>query len=530
MNAMRTLLLLLLLGLGASWSAPARAHASLIESHPADGAVLSEAPARLMLEFNEAVAPLVLRLVSADGTAIALERYRIAGTTIEIDAPDIGAGSHVLSWRVASEDGHPIGGSVLFSVGAPSTGLTTGAPARVDRLVFASIWLAKVAIYLGLVIGIGGFCFDAFMAPLPRGARQAGILTLLVGLAAVPLSVGVQGLDALAAPVGDLVEPDVWRAGFGSSYGTTAIIAACAMTVALLGFFSRRAVVTRILAIAALVGGGGALAASGHASAAAPQLLMRPAVFLHVIGVTLWIGALLPLGLILRQGRKDAAAALRRFSRFIPYVLVPLVASGVVLALVQVADPAALWSTAYGRVLLAKLAHQLGLFALAAINRWRLTGAVQAGEPAARRRLVRSIVVEIILAAIILGVVATWRFTPPPRALDDVAARPVAVHLHAGQAMAYLTITPARIGPVTVSIDLMANDLTPLQAKEVTLVLANPDAGIEPIRRAATDTGDGAWQIDGLIVPIAGRWSVRLDVLISDFEQVRLESTFEIAR
>jgi AraC-like DNA-binding protein len=62
------------------------------------------------------------------------------------------------------------------------------------------------------------------------------------------------------------------------------------------------------------------------------------------------------------------------------------------------------------------------------------------------------------------------------------------------------------------------------------LALANPDAGIEPIRRAATDIGDGAGRVDGLIVPIAGRWSVRLDVLINDFEQVRLESAFEIAR
>lgn len=530
MNAMRTFLLLLLLGLSASWSAPADAHAALTESHPADGAVLVEAPAQLKLKFNEAVAPLVLRLVSADGTTVVLDRYRMEGATIVIDAPDIGAGSHVLSWRVASEDGHPIGGSVLFSVGAPSAGATSGAPAQVDRPVFASIWLAKVVIYLGLFIGIGGFCFGAVMAPLPRGARQVSILTLLVGLAAVPLSVGVQGLDALAAPFGGLVEPDVWRAGFGTSYGTTAVIAACAMAAALLGSFSRSTVVTRTLAIAALVGGGATLAASGHASATAPQLLMRPAVFLHVIGVTLWTGALLPLGLILRQRRDDAGAALHRFSRFIPYVLAPLVVSGVVLAVVQVAHPAALWSTAYGRVLLAKLMLLLGLFALAAINRWHLTRPAQVGEPAATRRLVRAIAVETVLAAIILGVVATWRFTPPPRALDSGTARTVAIHLHAEQAMAHLTITPAQTGPVTASIDLVTNDLKPLQARGVTLVLANPEVGIEPIRRAATGIGDGAWQIDDLIVPIAGRWSVRLDVLISDFEQVRLESNFEIAR
>lgn len=529
MNPTRTLLLLMLLGLSAAWSAPASAHAALTGSHPADGAVLGAAPAQLRLDFNEAVAPLVLRLVSADGTAIALDRYRVAGTTVVIDAPDIGPGSHVLSWRVASEDGHPIGGSVLFSIGAPSAGPAAGASAQVDRLIFASIWLAKVAIYLGLVIGIGGVCFGALVAPLPRGARLTSFASLTAALAALPLSVALQGLDALAAPFGELTTVDVWRAGLGTSYGTTAIIAAGAMAAALLGSFRRRPVVTQALAIAALVGGGAALAASGHASAASPQLLMRPTVFLHVIGVTLWIGALLPLGLILRQRRADAAVALRRFSRLIPFVLVPLVASGIVLAIVQVTHPAALWSTAYGRVLLAKLALLLGLFALAATNRWRLTRPAQAGAPAAMGRLVRVVAMEIVLAAIILGVVATWRFTPPPRALADVAPPSIALHLHADRAMAHLTLAPAGVGPVTASITLMAKDLSPLAAQEVTLVLANPQAGIEPIRRPATNTGDDAWQVDGVTIPTAGRWSVRLDVLIGDFEQARLEGSFEVA-
>lgn len=538
MNAIRTLLLLvLLLGLAPAWSAAAAAHAAITGSHPADGAVLDEAPAQLRLEFNEAVAPLVLRLVSPDGSAVALDRYRVAGSTVVIEAPDIGPGSHVLSWRVASEDGHPVGGSVLFSIGAPSAGAARGGPAQVDRLVPPSIWLAKLAIYCGIVVGIGGVCFGAFVAPLPQGARLASVTTLTVALAALPLSVGLQGLDALAAPFGDLATAAVWQAGLGTAYGTTAIVAAGAMAAALLGVFCRRAAVARGLAIAALLGGGAALAASGHASAAAPQLLMRPAVFLHVVGVTLWIGALPPLGLILRRGREDAGAALRSFSRLIPFVLLPLVASGILLAVVQVAHPAALWNTAYGKVLLAKLALLLGLFALAAINRWRLTSPAQepaqepaqAGAPAARRRLVRAIAVEIVLAAIILGVVATWRFTPPPRALADAAPPSIAVHLHTSRAMAHLVLVPAGVGPVTASITLMDSDLRPLAAQEVTLVLANPAAGIEPIRRPATTTGDGAWRVDGVIIPVAGRWSVRLDVLVSDFEQVRLEGSFEVA-
>ena len=67
----------------------------------------------------------------------------------------------------------------------------------------------------------------------------------------------------------------------------------------------------------------------------------------------------------------------------------------------------------------------------------------------------------------------------------------------------------------------------PLPAKEVTLVLSNPAAAIEPIRRPARLV-DGVWRVDDLVVPIGGRWTVRVDVLVSDFEMVKLEGEIVI--
>lgn len=526
----RVVALLLSLGLAVAWATPAVAHAALVESHPADGAVLGEAPERFELRFNEPVAPLVLRLVSPDGQATELERHRADGATLVVGAPAIGQGTHALSWRVASEDGHPIGGTILFSVGAPSAAMPADSLATQSEPLRLAIWSAKLAIYLGLVLGIGGLCFGAAVAPLPRSARRISGLALLLGLAAAPLSLGLQGLDALAAPFTALADGDIWLAGLHTSYGGTTIAAAFAMAVALAALAIGAPVPAAALAVTALVAAGAALAASGHASAASPQLLMRPAVFLHVVCVILWAGTLLPLALIVRGDRPDGVAALRRFSRLIPFALLPLVASGVALAVVQLRHPGALWSTDYGRLFLAKSALLALLFALAAANRWRLTRPTMAGETAARRRLARSIAVEVLLVLAILGVVAGWRFTPPPRSLDDMAPRQVALHLHAGDAMAHLAITPARPGPVSVSIRLMSGDMTQLAAKEVMLVLASPELGIEPIRRPAVPAGgDGTWRVDDLVVPLAGSWTVRLDVLVSDFDQIRLDGGFTIA-
>ena len=94
--------------------------------------------------------------------------------------------------------------------------------------------------------------------------------------------------------------------------------------------------------------------------------------------------------------------------------------------------------------------------------------------------------------------------------------------------MADLTITPGRGGPAVASIAIMTGDFGPLDAKELTLVLSNPGAGIEQITRPAAKLADGTWRVDGLNLPLPGRWSVRIDILVSDFELVKIEDNIEI--
>src|SRR5690606_30024606 len=146
------------------------------------------------------------------------------------------------------------------------------------------------------------------------------------------------------------------------------------------------------------------------------------------------------------------------------FVAIPVLA-GMVLAIVQVERPAALLDTAYGQVLLIKLVLLAGLFLIAAVNRWSLTGAVEAQDGSATRRLVRSIAAETLGALAIFGAVAAWRFTPPPRALAVAAALPADMHVMNGKAMADLTISPGRAGPVAVSAVIMTGDYGPLDAK-----------------------------------------------------------------
>ncbi|MFW8689715.1 copper resistance protein CopC [Mesorhizobium loti] len=507
-------------------TSPAFAHAALIKTDPADGAVLAQAPAQFSLTFSEPVSPLVLTLVKPDGTPVALTSFRLTDQTLEIDNPQaLKSGTHVLSWRVISADGHPVGGSLLFSIGAPTEPPVVSE--AVDWPLRSSIWIGKVFLYIGLFLGVGGAFALAWLAGNGRVGQRFVTAAILCGLVAAPLSLGFQGLDALGAPLSHLAQPVIWRTGLGTSFGWTVLVALTALGLALLSLAGPR-VLARPLALAGLAGVGVALAASGHASAAEPQWLTRPLVFVHGIGIAFWAGALVPLGFALKRQTAGAVAFLRRFSSAILPVVAVLAAAGAVIAVIQVQTTSALVGTAYGRLLLVKLALLVFLFTLAAVNRWKLTASAEAGATEVQRRLTRSIGVEILIVLAIFGVAAGWRFTPPPRALAIAAAQPVSVHIHALEAMADLSITPGHAGPVAASMIIMTGDFGPLDAKEVTLVLSKPDSGIEPLKRAATKPGDGSWRVDNLVIPVPGRWTVRIDILVSDFKMVKIEAPVDI--
>jgi copper transport protein len=502
------------------------AHAALISTTPADGAVLAQGPAQFSLTFSEPVSPLVLNLVRPDGTLVPLTSFRLNDQTVEIDNPQaLKSGTHVLSWRVISADGHPVGGSVLFSIGAPSA-----APAvaeAVDWGLRSAIWIGKIFLFIGLFLGVGGAFALAWLTPGERPGQRFVIAAILCGLVAAPLSLGFQGLDALGAPLARLAQPAIWQTALSTSFGWTVLIALMALGLGLISLVGPRGG-ARLFAAAALAGVGAALAASGHASAAQPQWLTRPMVFLHGAGIAFWAGALAPLGLAVRRQPAGAGQFLRRFSRAILPVVAVLVVAGIGLAIIQVRTPTALVDTTYGRLLLAKLVLLLFLFTLAAINRWRLTAPAEAGGTEVQRRLVRSIAVEMLIVLAVFGVAAAWRFTPPPRALAIAAMQPVSIHIHTQKAMADLSITPGHTGPVSASIVIMTGDFGPLDAKQVTLVLSKPDSGIGPIKRPATKPGDGSWRVEDLVIPVPGRWTARIDILVSDFEIVKIEAPIDV--
>jgi copper resistance protein C len=105
---------------------PAVAHDQLSSSDPADGAVLEEAPAAVVLTFSADQLPVGAAVVvrDASGADRADGVPSVSGPTVT-QALEAGlpAGTYAVQWRSVAGDGHPVEGAFSFEVvggdGAP---------------------------------------------------------------------------------------------------------------------------------------------------------------------------------------------------------------------------------------------------------------------------------------------------------------------------------------------------------------------------------------------------------------------------
>lgn len=517
--ALATLLLVVGFATGAS------AHAALVAAEPASGSMLVSAPKTVELRFNEVVTPGAILLIDGAGRARDDARVTASGEAISVAIPqDLPQGTAVVSYRVISEDGHPVSGSVIFSIGMP-TG--TKPPATQDRALNALIWLARVGLYLGLFVGVGGVFFARWVAWSMTGMSVPRV-ALAIGLPSAVASLGAVGLDLLGLPLAALATAAPWKVAFATSAGPALLVAIAAMLLASMAL--RSAWYARAFAAIAFVCVGLSLAMAGHAATAPPEALTRPAIFLHSLGVAFWIGALSPLVALVSKPTIATLPVVNRFSRIAALAVGVLALTGLGLAIVQLGKPSALVETRYGLILAIKLALVTLLLALAALNRFRLTPALAPAltrDGKAGSALKRSILLECAIALAILAVVAGWRFAPPPRTI--VPETPLAIHIHTDKAMFQVLVSPGRAGVDDFVLQLMTGDAAPLAAKEVTLALSLPERGIEPMERAASLGPDGYWHARKVELPFAGRWHVRIDALVSDFEKITLEDDLEVA-
>jgi methionine-rich copper-binding protein CopC len=134
-SVLRTAAVTLLAGLALLLGAgPAFAHTRLLGSDPADGASLDTSPQRVSLTFNESISPdfTQLTVVGPNGGHYETGAVSADDGTVSIGVQPLGpAGRYEIGYRVVSADGHPVTGSVAFTLTTPGPGTAgTVAPAQ----------------------------------------------------------------------------------------------------------------------------------------------------------------------------------------------------------------------------------------------------------------------------------------------------------------------------------------------------------------------------------------------------------------
>lgn len=99
----------------------ALAHAHLRRAVPADGGVVTAAPANVVLTFSEPARLTVCWLQKGEGAKQKIELPPTApAQQISVPMPRLEPGTYVLSWRVIGDDAHIVPGQIQFTVAAPA--------------------------------------------------------------------------------------------------------------------------------------------------------------------------------------------------------------------------------------------------------------------------------------------------------------------------------------------------------------------------------------------------------------------------
>ena len=514
-----------LLGLACSlalvWAPCASAHALLVNSTPANNAVLKSSPRRLTLTFTEYPDTRLshVSILDSRGHVVATPSIQsLAGDKSTVQATlsrRLPRGWYTVTWRTVSAiDGHVANGLFVFGVRVvpPSVspfGVVLGrTPTLLSALQAAGRWLLYWG--LALLVGCAGVCLIVLGGRLPAGGRVLARSAWLV--AAIGLSVMTLAEEHI---VGAPSLIPFFETQAGAAYVTlgTLVLAVCLAAVVLLDVWPNRVTLWALGVAAALALGAHAVA--GHADAASPFRPLHIAEqWLHMLAVGVWIGGLVWLLVALRGTEDfDRPAAVRAFSRLATYALAIVVATGLLRAVTEVGSVRDLLATSYGRVLLVKIVLVCVIALLAALNHYRHVPAIGAGT-GPLRSLQRTVGGEISVAGGILAVTAVMVGLAPAAFLSSASSSRGALVAsgsdYARSVQVRLTVSPGTVGSNTFSADLTAyGGSRPFTAGSVQLQFALP---AEPQIGSATLSlarqSAGRWQARGSQLSIAGTWSV----------------------
>jgi copper transport protein len=333
------------------------AHANFVDTSPRDRAALARAPARVVVRFDDAIRVAPGNAAVRNGNVSVLRGKPSAhGRTLVLPLRAGLRGDYSVRWSAVSDDGHIVQGVLAFSVG-------TGRPPpastlRVTNEVGFGTVLSRWVFFAGLLVGAGLALFDLLVwRPVARSDIRTGWIA--IGLAVIFVS--SHGL--VHASHGGAATR------FGLAIDVGSAVAATGAAAAAIAVADRSAAPFGIVLAVLLLP---VPAVAGHALDPGRSWLEVPVDVLHVGAAALWIGGLFALVLVVpREGAPPEIVdrVARRFSTFALGAVIVVAFTGLIRALAELSAVSQVWTTGYGRAILAKTAIFAVLLGLGALSR-----------------------------------------------------------------------------------------------------------------------------------------------------------------
>ena len=361
------------------------AHASVVRTIPANGAVVAKAPTEIRVVFDDVVriGPGIAAIRNGGGSVLGDRPSVAGGRTLVIPLERrLANGAYSARWSIVSDDGHLETGVIAFAVGKGKPVAALAAGSNSPR---ATDVVARWIFYAGLLVAVG-VALSALVTRPRDGERVALLLSTACVLAAVGAGEEAHrvGLDTRA----------------GTAFAAELIVAIVVASVAGAATLERRLLrPALVLALGLVV----APAFAGHAYDPGVNRVNVPADALHLAGAAAWVGALVG-SVAFRESQR------RRLVLLALGGVLLLAVTGVVRAWWELIHLSQLWDTSYGQTLLVKTGLLLASLALG----WLL-----------RARIRRRAGVELVFVAGILLAVSVLVLLRPGR--DAQASPPVRI-------------------------------------------------------------------------------------------------------
>lgn len=519
------------------------AHAYIVKSTPYENQSFPTPPSKILIQFDESIQTHFhsIKVFNEFGDRVDIGKDEINKSNHSIIEtkliPDLPLGNYQVKWNVVSSDGHPVQGVISFNVGnikhKPNNIQNADSYVLPHSSVIGLNWLE----YISLLFFIGLLFFCLILSSKKQKMIESILqkykvilLTLFFFITvSILLSLLIETINYSNQTVLHIFKKSLLMEVIkNTKFGNVWIIQLLILLI--LGnslYMANRKENKHSLEwwISSFFLGIFLLLSKAFIGHAAMQNKFIPIVFdfLHLFAGAIWTGGLIGIGILYYKLQNkqieitefEAWQVIQRFSYWAGTSVAVLFATGLYGSFKYVPTIHALFNTAYGKVLIAKMILFVIMLLFGMIHFFKSKNI--------NNKIGKTIWIQLSVGVIVLGLSALLTNLPtaiesPGAFQDKKVSKGYSVEL---------TATPNRVGNNTFTVkikDKKDDPVTSIQQVSITFKSLEMDMGENTV--IAKKDSSGKYVIKGIYTNMAGKWKIKVHVLTTSLNS--LDCSFKL--